>query len=117
MPWNAATLSILVVGVQGDSSCTLQRVDSHGLSFSRFKQLQRNGRPFVVHSFDIVPELASSRDELLEAFGNVKVQLESGIDEASAFFRLTKATLMRPASRRCSETILYCSLICSSKNI
>lgn len=90
MPWNPATLSILVVGVQGDSSCTLQRVDSHGLSFSRFKQLQRNGRPFVVHSFDIVPELASSRDELLEAFGNVKVQLESGIDEASAFFRLTK---------------------------
>jgi hypothetical protein len=72
--------------LQGDSSCTLQRVDSHGLSFSRFKQLQRNGRPwelttvthhtsycmtllylhlltccnfpgrpFVVHSFDIVP--------------------------------------------------------------
>ena len=41
------------------------------------------------------PELASSRDELLEKYGKVKFQLESGIDEASAFFKLTKAAVMQ----------------------
>ena len=44
-----------------------------------------------------VAKFKSTQEQLLEEFGRSKVQLEAGIDEASAFFRLTKASEMQLA--------------------
>lgn len=62
------------------------------------------------------PELASSRDELLEKYGKVKFQLESGIDEASAFFKLTKAAVMQHDETCCKLFLLsICAITMKSR--
>ena len=71
---------------------------------------QRCCNAFHAHEYDLfahfcqeAPELASSRAELLEKYGKVKFQLESGIDEASAFFKLTKAAVMQHDETCCKQ--------------
>ncbi len=71
---------------------------------------QRCRNAFHAHEYDLfvhfcqeAPELASSRAELLEKYGKVKFQMESGIDEASAFFKLTKAAVMQHDETCCKH--------------
>lgn len=67
----------------------------HSFVFLGDSPLKRGANKDAANACHEAPELASSRDELLEKYGKVKFELESGIDEASAFFKLTKAAVMQ----------------------
>ncbi|CAE7883298.1 hmgA [Symbiodinium microadriaticum] len=72
------------------SDCGFRRVDASLGGFNEEVRAQR--RPLIVHSIpDVSGVLADTdQDTMLRSFGHMSMQLETGIDESAANFRLTK---------------------------
>lgn len=70
--------------LQTAADCNLKRID--GSDFTGRLEALTGPRPFVMHSMRLAKPSISREEMLLRG----RVQLESGIDEAKAFFKLTK---------------------------
>eukprot|EP00439_Symbiodinium_sp_Y106_P069532 s1754_g11.t6 len=85
--WASAALQ---VSQKAASDCNFRRVDVSLEGFSEEVRAQR--RPLILDSIPDVSGVLVDTDEetMLRSFGHMRMQLETGIDESAANFRLTK---------------------------